>query len=164
MFLTPVPRCTYSRTPPPIRFEGKAHRDSCHDYIQRCADINRNWGPCVAVRCDDGANDTHDTVPRYSKAVARAAVRRRKDFRRVCIQRAVVYIEAEVDDTSEGRILCLRAYLSLVSLNNTIKPRTLTKTTETYLRIRKEENTSNQSSYHHRVLPTQYPQIAHPTR
>lgn len=162
--ILPVPTAlyTYSRTPPPIRLEGKAYRYACHNYIQSCADINRNRGPCVAVRRDNGADDTHDTVPRNSKSVACATVCRRKYFRRVSIQRAVVDVEAEVDDTSKGRILCLRADLSLVSLNNSLNPGMLIKIKETYLRIRKEENTGNQGPYHHRVLTTQHPQIAHP--
>lgn len=116
----------------------------------------------ISNRSNHGTQNAHDAIPRNRNAIARASMRTRQDLWRVRVEGAVVDVEAEVDDTSKGRILCLRADLSLVSLNNTLHLGTLTKIKETYLRIRKEENTGNQGPYHHRVLTTQHPQIAHP--
>lgn len=102
------------RTPPPVRLERKTHRNPRHDDVQRRADVNRDGRPRPRVRRHDGADDPHDPVPADGKPVARAAVRRGQDLGRVRVQRAVVDVEAEVDDAGEGCVLGLRADLWLL--------------------------------------------------
>jgi hypothetical protein len=84
-------------------------------YSHHCESISRCRDQPVGlhVRCNTSANDSHDAVESDRDSVACATVRRRQDFRRVGVQRAVVDVNTEADSASEAQILGVGSYLGV---------------------------------------------------
>jgi hypothetical protein len=89
------------RTPTSIGLEWKRDSNGRHENIQRSTNVNRHCASCVCNCCNYSAQDAHDAVASDGDAVARAAVRAGQDFRCVGVERAVVNIEAEVNDAGK---------------------------------------------------------------
>lgn len=59
----------------------------------------------VSHRCYDRRQNTHDPIPANGNAIPCSSMRTWQHFRRVCVQRAIVNIQAKVDDAGECHIL-----------------------------------------------------------
>jgi hypothetical protein len=120
-----------SRTSPPIRLKRKHSCNTRHENIQRRADVYGHRSPSlsrlVSQRChhdlpqipfkrskvetyisnrsNNRTQYTHDPIPPNRNPVPRPPMRTRQYLGRIRIQRAVVDVQAKVDDACECHIL-----------------------------------------------------------
>lgn len=60
---------------------------------------------------NDRAQNTHNAIPPNCNPISSSSVRTWQYLRRVGVQRPIVDVETEVDDTSEYDVLCGSAHL-----------------------------------------------------
>lgn len=88
-----------------IRLEWECSRHPSHSDEERGADVNRRRCRSIGFSGNNCRNDTHNAVARDGNAVSSATVSARQYLRGVGIERSVINVDAECNETGEDEIL-----------------------------------------------------------
>jgi hypothetical protein len=155
--------CTYHHLlhrPPSIRLERHESRHNGHDNVERRTNVDRHRRVSIGVCGHEGRHNAHDAVARDCDAIAGRTVRGGQDLGGVRVERAVVYVEEEVDRTGETQVLSGTADLGVAARKVSFR---LRESHSEQWHIREEEDHRDDGTEDHSTTTLEVACIGHQT-